>query len=111
MTDPNRTDHPDGQELLERSLSAMRNAPIPDGPSQQLIADTLAALDKAAGDRLQLNFQRKRTMRIITRLAASLLLAFGVAALIFVASRTSSVALADVVQKVRDARTLTFNAT
>src|SRR4051794_10976963 len=111
MTDPNRTDTPGGDPLLERSLSAMRNAPIPDGPSQQLIADTLAALDKAAGDRLQIETQRKRNMRIITRLAASLLVAFGVAALLFFASRTSSVALADVIDKVRGAKTLSFNAT
>jgi outer membrane lipoprotein-sorting protein len=109
MSDPDRSDNPN--DRLERSLSAMRNAPIPDGPSQQLIADTLAALDKDAGDRLNLNIQRKNNMRIITRLAASLILAFGVAALIFFASRTSSVALADIVRKVRDARTLTFNAT
>jgi outer membrane lipoprotein-sorting protein len=89
----------------------MRNAPIPDGPSEQLIADTLAALDKAAGDRLHINNQRKRNMRIITRLAASLLVAFGVAALLFFAGRTSSVALADVIEKVRGAKTLSFNAT
>jgi outer membrane lipoprotein-sorting protein len=111
MIDPNRNDNSGGDELLERSLSAMRNAPIPDGPSEQLIADTLAALDKAAGDRLHINNQRKRNMRIITRLAASLLVAFGVAALLFFAGRTSSVALADVIEKVRGAKTLSFNAT
>jgi outer membrane lipoprotein-sorting protein len=110
MTDPISRDNIHG-DPLERSLNALRNAPIPDGPAQQLIADTLAALDTAANDRLHPNFQRKRTMRIITRLAASLILAIGVAALIFLANRTSSVALADVVQKVRDAKTLTFNAT
>jgi outer membrane lipoprotein-sorting protein len=111
MTDRNQTDNPDDGRMLERSLSAMRNAPIPDGPSQQLIADTLAALDKAAGDRLHINNQRKRNMRIITRLAASLLLALGVAAMLFFSSRTSSVALADVIDKVRGAKTLSFNAT
>ena len=51
MIDPNPSDNPDNSgDRLERSLSALRNAPIPDGPSQQLIADTLAALDKAASD-------------------------------------------------------------
>jgi outer membrane lipoprotein-sorting protein len=44
-------------------------------------------------------------------LAASLLLAFGGAALLFFAGRTSSVALADVIDKVRGAKTLSFNAT
>jgi hypothetical protein len=86
----------------------MRNAPIPDGPSQQLIADTLATLDKAQADRLQPNVQRKTNMKLITRLAASLIIAIGAAALIFFATRTSSVAFAQVVQKVREAKTLTF---
>jgi outer membrane lipoprotein-sorting protein len=111
MTDPIPPGDNMQGDLLERSLSAMRNAPIPDGPSQQLIADTLATLNKAQGDRPLSNTQRKTNMRLITRLAASLIIAIGAAALIFLANRTSSVALADVVQKVRDAKTLTFSAT
>jgi hypothetical protein len=107
MTDPIPHDNP--SDLLERSLAAMRNAPIPDGPSQQLIADTLAALNKAQGDRPQPNTRRKTNMRIITRLAASLIVAIGAAALIFFTTRTGSVAFADVVQKVREAKTLTFD--
>ena len=109
MTDPNPHDNPG--DLLERSLGAMRNAPMPDGPSQQLIADTLATLDKAQGDDQPLsNTQRKTNMRIITRLAASLIIAIGAAALIFFTTRTTSIAFAEnVVQKVREAKTLTFD--
>ena len=44
MNSQHPKDNPDN--LLERSLAAMRNAPIPDGPSQELLADTLAALQK-----------------------------------------------------------------
>ena len=41
---------PHDNSLLERSISALRDAPVPNGPGLRTTADTLAALRKAAGD-------------------------------------------------------------
>ncbi|MDB5321148.1 MAG: hypothetical protein JWN40_2779 [Phycisphaerales bacterium] len=108
MTKDVRSDNPDDQ--LERSLSAMRIAAIPDGPSQQLLADTLSALRKAETQTHKNIFTRILTMKPLTKIAASILLVFGLSLLAFVMLRPNAVAWADVVQKVRDAKTLTFVA-
>src|SRR5438067_1819462 len=75
MTHENPHDNPD--DLLERSLHAMRSAPIPDGPSQQLLADTRSALLRAEFQDHQQRpptlFQRILTMKSLTRIAASVL--------------------------------------
>jgi outer membrane lipoprotein-sorting protein len=109
----NPFDKPD--DLLERSLSAIRAAPIPDGPSTQLVAQTLETLKNAQADPapLKLNHKpltRKPLTRWLARIAAVIVLIAGVAVMLFVAGKTSSVALADVVQKVREAKTLSFTA-
>jgi outer membrane lipoprotein-sorting protein len=104
-------------EALERSLSAMRDAPIPDGPPAKLVADTLAALRGAAGEdtprRLIANtlITRITTMRFVTKLAAAMLLAAGVTLLAVLTLRPTSVAWADVVAKVADAKALSFRTT
>lgn len=111
------TERPDDRDdtandVLEQSLAELRAAPVPDGPPPALVADTLAALREAARtDRRQLKIQRSTTMRYLTRIAAALVLIAGTAAMLFLAGKTSAVALADVVQKVRDAKTLTYTVT
>ena len=109
MTKDVRPDNPDDQ--LERSLSAMRNAVISDGPSQQLLADTLLALRKAETQTHKNIFTRILTMKPLTKIAASILLAFGLSLLAFVMLRPNSVAWADVVNKVATAKALAFTAT
>src|SRR5258706_9809115 len=109
MTKDVRHDNPDDQ--LERSLSAMRNAVISDGPSQQLLADMLLALRKAETQTHKNNFTRILTMKPLTKIAASILLAFGLSLLAFVMLRPNSVAWADVVNKVATAKALAFTAT
>lgn len=109
MKDPLKHDNPD--DRLERTLAAMRDAPVPDGPSQEVYADTLSALRKAESQqRPQTLFTRILTMKPIAKMAASVLLAFGLSLLAFVLLRPSSLAFADVVDKVAGARTLTFHA-
>jgi outer membrane lipoprotein-sorting protein len=98
-------------DVLDRSLAELRAAPVPDGPPPGVVAATLAALQAASPDRPPLQLQRNKLMRHLTRLAAALILIAGTAALLFLAGKTSSVALADVVQKVRDARALTYTLT
>ena len=94
-------------DRLDRAVHAIRNVPIPDGPSSEVLADTLAALGSAAEMSSTLKLRRFTSMKFITRFAASILLACGLAAILFVSLR-SSVALADVVKKVREAKTLSY---
>jgi outer membrane lipoprotein-sorting protein len=112
MTHENPHDNPD--DLLERSLHAMRSAPIPDGPSQELFADTRSALLRAEfqqqPQRPQTLLRRILTMKSTTRIAASLLLVSAVAVAI-VLFAANSVTFAGVVDKVANAKALSFTAT
>ena len=113
MTDEIRNDDNADDDLLDRSLSAMRNAPIPDGPSERVVADTLAALRGAAGlnERPITLFSRIKNMKPITRMAASVLLAAGLTFLAVLTLRPNSPAWADVIDRVATAKALSFNAT
>jgi outer membrane lipoprotein-sorting protein len=109
MNDLDPHDNPEDQ--LERAIAAMRDASVPDGPSQQVHADTLSALRKAESQhRPQTLLTRILTMKPLTKMAASVLLALGLSLLAFVMLRPASPAWADVVDKVASARTLTFHA-
>src|SRR4051812_15739057 len=106
-------DIPRGPEddRLDRALAAMRDAPIADGPPEELVADTLAALRKAADEqRPQTFFSRMMTMKTIPRVAAGLLVAVGLAVLATVVFRPS-VSFAQVFNKIAEAKTMTFTAT
>lgn len=93
-------------DILERSVEAMRQAPIPDGPDGKVVADTLAAMRLAA--QKSNSFSRFLTMRNVSRMAAGLVLAAGLALLMFVMLRAPSASFADVIKKVRDAKYLSF---
>jgi outer membrane lipoprotein-sorting protein len=102
------------EDLLERSLAEMRREALPDGPPDQLVARTLEALKSAEGGApttLKLNTQGNKTMRFLMKLAAVIALVSGIAAMLFIANHTTSVALGDVVNKIRDAHTMTCSAT
>jgi hypothetical protein len=104
MTHHDPTDNPD--DLLERSLHATRSAPIPDGPSEELLADTRSALLRAEFQGHQQRpptlLRRILTMKSITRIAASLLVVSAVAVAI-VLFAANSVTFAGVVEKVANA--------
>ena len=111
MSKPNQFS-PD--DLLERSLAEMRQQALSDGPPDQLVASTLAALHSAEGDEpamLKLQPQGNKTMRFLMKLAAVIALVSGVAAMVFIANRTNQVVLGDVVKKIREAHTMSCSAT
>jgi outer membrane lipoprotein-sorting protein len=111
MSKPNECS-PD--DLLERSLAEMRQQALPDGPPDELVASTLAALHGAESDEpvtLKLQPQGNKTMRFLMKLAAVIALVSGVAAMLFLASRTNQLALGDVVKKIREAHTMSCSAT
>jgi outer membrane lipoprotein-sorting protein len=107
--DPNENELDD---LLQRSVNAMRDAAIPDGPPQDLMARTSAVLKGAAREPTSFNLlQRIKAMKTINKIAASLLLACGLAALAAVLFHNGSPAWADVVKAVAEAKSLSYTIT
>src|SRR5687768_2129464 len=100
----------EGDGRLDRAVGALRAAPVPDGPPGAVFADTLKALRGAEySQRSQTLFSRMTTMKSLSRIAAGVLLAGGLAVLVLL--RSPSVTLADVVDKVAGARSLTYTMT
>ena len=128
-------------DLLERSLAEMRREALPDGPPDDVVSKTLEAIQSAEGEHTSVfgvrnsafeeaanavsrepnaesrtpiplqQPQGNKTMKFVMKLAAVIALVSGVAAMVFVANRTTSVALGDVVKKIREAHTMSCSAT
>jgi hypothetical protein len=108
MTD--RNDKP--MYLLEQALAALREAPVADGPSPRLVASTVEALQTAMipPDVVRLRERRLKMFRIArysTTAAAVVLLVIGAAGL-FLMDRTASLAFAQVVENVKNAKCVAF---
>jgi outer membrane lipoprotein-sorting protein len=68
----------EGDELLDRAVSALlRTTPMADGPSEETIARTLAALEAASNSPEITKSSRRRTMYAVLKLAAAVLAAAG----------------------------------
>jgi outer membrane lipoprotein-sorting protein len=101
-----RTPSPD--DLLTAAEIALRDSTVPDGPSDEVVGQTLAAL-RAAADTAQITpFQRRRLMINLSKVAAALVL--GATGAYFVARPHLATAntFAETAAKLRDARTLTY---
>jgi len=106
-----RNEQPPADEL-EMAIAALRDAPVPDGPPAPLAASTVEAL-RSAGilPEIHRREKRRKTMFRILRysgVAAALSLLGVLAAWLVLMDRTASVAFADVVKNVRDAKSVTF---
>jgi outer membrane lipoprotein-sorting protein len=101
------TDRPDP---LTRAEAALRDTPVPPGPSEATVARTLAAL-AAADVRPNRPEHRRRTVSRVLQLAAAVLIAG--AGLAYLAYRLAepSVAFADVAKKIQEAETFTCQLT
>lgn len=109
MTDIPRFPAPD--DPLDRGTDALRRASVPEGPPQETIARTLAAL-RAAAEAKTTPFYRRKFMRYAFKIAAVVLVAAG-AAVYFsgILPLRAPLAFAEVAAKLRDARTLTYEVT
>lgn len=109
MTDIPPFHSPD--EPLERATEALRRASVPEGPPDETIARTLAALRAAVEAKTTLLY-RKKLIRYALRIAAVVLVAAG-AAVYFtgVLPLRAPLAFAKVAAKLRDAHTLNFELT
>jgi outer membrane lipoprotein-sorting protein len=106
-----RSDH--SEELLNRAIAATRQLPLPDGPSEEIAAQTLAAL-REAGQRPEITLlQRVRHMPWSSKAIAVLATA---ASLLVVYVGLSSfggkaLAFADVAKMLNEVRTATWKTT
>jgi outer membrane lipoprotein-sorting protein len=101
---PSPTDDP-----LTRAEAALQRTPVPEGPSEETLARTLAALRAAASEPKITLVLRRRTMLAALKIAAAVLVAAG--GLFYVASGppvATPMAFAEVAQTLREARTLAY---
>jgi outer membrane lipoprotein-sorting protein len=99
-------------DVLERATAALRDLPLPDGPSPQLAASTVEALQSASipPDVIRLKERRRkmfRLMRYSGAAAAAVLLAI-VGGWLLLLDRMAAPAFADVVEKIKNAKSVTF---
>jgi outer membrane lipoprotein-sorting protein len=102
-------DREPSDRLLARAVEALRQAPVPDGPSAAVAARTLALLQAASGPCPPA--PRRRVRRWPMRSAAAALIA---AALFYVVGAwlaRPALAFAEAAQKLRDARVLAYRST
>src|ERR1700693_2752451 len=100
-----------GMDMLDRALAALREAPVPEGPSPQLAASTVEALQTMSGPATVRINQRRQIMFRIFRygsVAAAAVFLATVAGWLFLMDRTAAPAFADVIQNVKKAKSVTF---
>ena len=111
MSERNERQHAD---VLDLATAALRDTFIPDGPPPQLGASTVEALQSAGMPRdvVRLNERKRKMFRLMRNsgAAAAVALIAVLAGWLFLMDRTASPAFADVVEKVKNAKSVTFVA-
>jgi outer membrane lipoprotein-sorting protein len=98
----------DPDDLLARATAALRDTPVPDGPSEATVERTLAAL-RAAADRPQVEpGARKRLMFTLSKVAAAVLLAVAGAYYVAVPHPATANTFAEMAAKLHAAHTMTY---
>lgn len=98
-------------DVLDRAISELRDATVPEGPPPQLVASTIEALQPLARPQSDRASQRRQLMFRIVRyssLAAALGFLAILGAWLLLIDRTATVAFADVIKNVNDAKSVTF---
>jgi outer membrane lipoprotein-sorting protein len=96
---------------LDRAADALLRASVPEGPPEETIARTLAAL-RAASETKTAPFYRRKIMRYALKIAAVVLVAAGTAVYFTgILPLRAPLVFAEVAAKLRDARTLTYEVT
>ena len=100
--------------LVDRAARAIRRTPVPEGPPDEAVRAVLAAggavAGPASGRKTRNLRERMFTMNRIAKIAAAIVVVAGIAALgwVTLGGGGATVAWADVQEKIRNARTLTF---
>lgn len=101
-----------GNDLLERAVSALRDANVPDGPPPEVVEQTLARLGAGVESKPTRNHRRIIPMRLRTMLAvaAAVVIVFGSVSFWGLHSR-ESMAFGDVLKNVLSVHTVQFKGT
>ena len=84
-------------DILEAGFTSLRDRPIADGPPEELVAGTLAALSTAAERKWNI-LSRMNDMKFVARVAAAVLVVVGLGVLAAVMLRSPEVTCAEVVE-------------
>jgi outer membrane lipoprotein-sorting protein len=98
-----------GDEVLEASFAAMRGRMVPEGPPETRMVETIAAMSLA--EQKPNSFWRMNNMKLITGMAASVLLMIGAVVVAILMLRSPEVTCAEVVETVRSAHIMSFVVT
>ena len=97
------------EDVVDRAIRCVREAPVPNGPPPDVLEAVLAAGGPwAAKPKARTIRERIFKMNRITRIAAAIAIAAGIAGLFVWLVTGNGVAFADVLEKVRSARTVRF---
>jgi outer membrane lipoprotein-sorting protein len=98
-------------DILNRALAALRDEPIPEGPPPELAASTLEALrNKGQTEEVWAHPRRKLMFRIArySGIAAAVASVAAIIGWLILMDRTASLAFADVIEKVKNAESVSF---
>jgi outer membrane lipoprotein-sorting protein len=100
-------------DLVDRAVAELIDAPVEEGPSQALVARTIAALKENSVQERPGVVGRIRRMGWMYKIAAAVFIGLCGVAVVLVMNRVGggTVAAADVARKLREARTLSCNWT
>jgi len=100
------------RELLDGALNALRETPVPPGPPDQTLRAVLAAGQSSRQVRPRTLTRRILAMNRIAKIAAAVVVvAIGAGLLIWLPVGSATVVWADVQEKVRNVRTMSFTMT
>jgi outer membrane lipoprotein-sorting protein len=103
-----------GSDILQKAVASLRDTPVPPGPAGDLVAGTLAALDRQESDRKLIKIkERILAMKRITKIAAAAILIGVVGLIVWLvpSDNRSGLAFADIVRPILTARTATYKIT
>jgi outer membrane lipoprotein-sorting protein len=102
---------PSADDPLDRAVDAIRRAPLPEGPSEQTITRTLAALRLAASQPVIMPQERRRVMFTTLKIAGALIAAAGGLFYFTGFPPAEATVFAEAAQKLQKAQTLSFRMT
>ncbi len=104
------THKPDDDDIVDRATASLRDAATPDGPSPELLANTMAAIRHAQAQRQTSIRRRFLNVKNLTRLSIAAVLSLFVGVLVYTGTGGGGVAFAQVLEKVNRVHTVRLKA-
>ncbi len=107
-----KRNRPNGSEIVDRAFSALRETPVPEGPSPQVLSAVLDAGNVPGNELQPITIQSRRVIMIkrITKVAAAVAVVVGIYLGIpyITADRNGNAVLAKALQQAEQAKTVTW---